>query len=447
MTWRERKKQRAERRANLMRHGALNASAGLPEAHDTRFARRMIFLLMSILVAAVIWAGLTPVDEITTGTGVIKTQVLVERLEHPDGGLVAEIHVSRGDEVTVGTPILTFDTRSLERELGKLTAKKSALQAEQSRITFLLEDKGTIPNFETIADLAPDELLFWVEQSYLAAQLDLLEAEQQSIEASIASIMARRRNLAQEAGLLVARLERSQKAGQMGIISRNDLEQQERELLQLERVLLEMDGNIAAQKNELETSALRKTELLSKRRREAALRRAEIEEKFVETTLSIAEISSRIERAHVVASVTGTVMELAVANPREVIAPGDLIAEIVPGASAVEAEIEVTADRIGNIRLGMEARLKVLSYDFTRFGEVIGRVAAISPSSFETETGETVFRVKIALPNNGESANLLGRPILPGMTVSADVLTDSKKVLTYLLKPLRVLSDRAFSEA
>ncbi len=38
-------------------------------------------------------------------------------------------------------------------------------------------------------------------------------------------------------------------------------------------------------------------------------------------------------------------------------------------------------------------------------------------------------------------------PNHPTMTVTADILTDSKKVLTYLLKPLRVLSDRAFSEA
>ena len=112
-----------------------------------------------------------------------------------------------------------------------------------------------------------------------------------------------------------------------------------------------------------------------------------------------------------------------------------------------EAEVEISADRVGHVVVGMEARLKILSYDFTRFGEIVGQVAAISPNSFQTETGETVFRVRIALPNEGQNAALVGRPIRPGMTVTADILTDSKKVLSYLLKPLRVLSDRAFTEA
>jgi hypothetical protein len=33
------------------------------------------------------------------------------------------------------------------------------------------------------------------------------------------------------------------------------------------------------------------------------------------------------------------------------------------------------------------------------------------------------------------------------MTVTADILSDSKKVLSYLLKPLRALGDKAFTEA
>ena len=214
----------------------------------------------------------------------------------------------------------------------------------------------------------------------------------------------------------------------------------------MQRALIDLSGEIAAQVNGIETNGLRRTELLTQRQREAALRRAEVEEKIVNVALSIAEVEARLERAEVVAHVTGTIMELAVSNPNEIVSPGDPIAEIIPDGSAVEAEVEISADRIGHVDIGMEARLKVLSYDFTRFGEIVGHVAAISPSSFENETGETVFRVTVALPRNGENAELTGRPIRPGMTVTADILTDSKKVLTYLLKPLRVLGDRAFLE-
>lgn len=447
MNWRQSRKERAVRKMNLKRHGALNASAHLAEAHDTRFARRLIYTLLATLVAVMLWAANTPVNEVTTGSGVIQTRTLAERVEHPDGGIVAEIHVAKGQRVLAGTRLLTFDTGSLVREMGKLRATQSALLAERSRIAFLLQNKGEIPEFEKLDELDPSELLFWAEQSYLDAQLDLIASQRQAILATIDVLEARRANMAEEAALLKDRLDRSRRGQSTGALARNAVEAVEREYLQLERTRIEVTGDIAAQRNALNANDLERAELLAKRQREAALRRAEVEEKLVSTALTIAEVEARMARAEVTASVTGTIMELAIANPREVVAPGDLIVEIVPDGSALEAEVEISADRIGNIDIGMEARLKVLSYDFTRFGEIIGQVAAISPSSFETETGETMYRVTLALPNNGESVALTGRPVRPGMTVTADILTDSKKVLTYLLKPLRVLGDRAFSEA
>ncbi len=447
MTRAERQHERALRRANLRRHGALNASAELPEAHDTRFARHLIYTLLATLAALIIWAGATPVNEVTTGSGIIQTRTLAEQVEHPDGGVVAEIHVAKDQHVAAGTPLLTFDTSSLERELGKLQARRRTLLAERQRIAFLLQNRGSIPDFDTLDDLNPGEILFWAEQSFLDAQLDLIASEREAIEATVAVLKARQDNLSEEADLLKGRVERSRLGGASGALARNSVEELEREYLQIERIRLELSGEITAQENALRTNDLQREKLLAERKREAALRRAEVEEEIVSTSLSVAEIEARIARAEVVATVSGTIMELAVSNTREVVAPGDLIAEIVPRESAIEAEIEISADRIGNVDVGMEARMKVLSYDFTRFGEIVGRVADISPSSFDTPEGETMFRVTVALPNAGEGVELTGRPIRPGMTVTADILTDSRKVLSYLLKPLRVLKDRALSEA
>ena len=436
-----------ERRMNLKRHGALSACAHLPEAHDTRYARHLVYTLVATLIAIIVWAANTPVNEVTTGSGIIRTRTLAERVEHPDGGIVAEIHVVKGQRVLAGTPLLTFDTSSLNRELGKLRATQAALLAERDRISYLLKDKNDIPEFQTIEELSPSELLFWAEQSYLVAQLDLITSERKAIDTSIAVLIARRENLTQEEALLRDRLERSRRGQKSGALARNDVERIEREYLQLERTRLEVEGEVAARRNALLAIDLQRSELLAKRRREAALRRAEVEDRLVDAALSIAEVDARIARAKVAATVNGTIMELAVANPREVVSPGDVIVEIVPAGSAIEAEVEISADRIGNVDVGMEARLKVLSYDFARFGEIVGHVAAISPSSVETEEGQTIFRVTVALPNEGQSVALTGRPVRPGMTVTADILTDSKKVLSYLLKPLRVLGDRAFTEA
>ena len=425
----------------------LSASGLLPEAHEGRFAKAVILTVIAALVSLVVWASITPVNEITSGGGVIKTRTLAERVEHPDGGLVESIDVVVGQVVMAGAPLLRFDTGSLEREMVKLRATNSTLEAELRRVIYVLEGKGHVPDFGDLSELASDELLFWVEQSFMKAQLELIDAESRSILPAIDVLDARRESMESELAIVQDRLGRSRDGQRSGAIALSSVEVIEREYLQLQRAILQIEGEVEAQRSALETNGLRKAELKAHRNREAALRLTEIEEQMVEVSVTMAEVASRIERATVRASISGTIMEMPIANPGEFVAPGELIAEIIPEHSSLEAEIEVSADRIGAIEVGMEARLKVLSYDFTRYGEIVGRVAAVSPSSYDDAENRTVFRVTVALPDGGKAPSLANRPILPGMTVTADILSDSKKVLSYLLKPLRALEDRAFSES
>lgn len=429
------------------RYRNLSATSMLPEIHEGQFARTLILAILTAMLTLFAWSAITPVNEITTGNGTIQTTALSERVEHPDGGVVAAIHVRSGDVVEAQTILMTFDTSSLKRELEKLTATKATLDAERRRIDFILSGSGSIPEFTDLADLSAEELLFWAEQSFLEAQLQIFENERQAAYPTIASLKARRDSLTRELALLGQRLERTREGLASGAISLNAVIGIEREYLQLERAIFEVDGDVAAQTAALEANALRAKELIARRNHEAALRRAEIDDQIFGTAVTIAEYEARIARAVVRSAVAGTVMELTVSNPQEVVAPGDLIAEIIPAQDQLNAEVQISADRIGNVETGMTARLKVLSYDFTRYGEIVGTVSSVSPSSFVNDLGETVFRVTIELPDAGQSPRIADRAVLPGMTVTADILSDSKKVLTYLLKPLRALGDRAFTEA
>lgn len=425
----------------------LSASGALPEAHEGRLAKALILTVVAALIALLLWAAITPVNEITSGSGAIKIRALSERVEHPDGGVIANINVVAGQQVVPGTRLMDFDTASLDREMEKLQASHDTLVADRSRVMFVLEGTGHIPNFSSLSELTAKELLFWAEQSFVNAQLDLIDADSRAVLPAIDVLNARQSSKKRELEILQNRLDRNRSGQKSGVITQSAVELMEREFLQLQRAILEVDGEVVSRRNALKANALRKIELQANRNREAALRHAEIEEQLVKVSVTMAEVDARIARATVTATISGTIMDMGVSNPGEVVAPGDLIAEIIPEQNSVEAEIEVSADRIGAIEIGMEARLKILSYDFTRYGEIVGNVASISPSSYQDDQGRTVFRVTIALPDDGENPHLANKPVLPGMTVTADILSDSKKVLSYLLKPLRALQDRAFTEA
>lgn len=122
-----------------------------------------------------------------------------------------------------------------------------------------------------------------------------------------------------------------------------------------------------------------------------------------------------------------------------------MIAEIVPPGTEYRAVINVSADRIGSIRQGMDVKLKVVSYDFTRFGAISAQISEVSPTSFLSDTGEIVYRVTVNLPTTVPTSH---QPIAVrlGMTVSADILTGERTILSYLLHPVRRIQDQSLSE-
>ena len=409
------------------------------------FARRLIGVILAALILGIVWASQTPVDEVTTADGTIRTSVRIERLEHPDGGTVVEVRASPGQTVFPGDVLVVLDSDRLLREQRTLLAHKRALDGEWRRVSRTLEGADHPTEGQAFLNLEPEEQAFWAEQAHFAAQLDLIAAQDRVTSAQIAALAEQKELQKREISILRAQLTRFRSLSNS--ISRSRVDELERQLLNAEQNLADLAGTHAAQLLAIETNELRRTELLTARQLDAARRRAELRRDLVAATQDLAEIEARIDRSIVVAEISGTILDMAVSAQREVLAPGDLVAEIVPQGSPLQAEIEVSADRIGTIRLGMQARLRVASYDFTRFGTISGEVTEISPTSFETSDGQIMYRAIITLPDQGVDVRVSGRPLRPGMTITADVIADRKTVLGYLLKPLRAFRDRAFSEA
>lgn len=438
---------RVDRSPVMPRHlVGLDMSAELPEHRDGRFARQLIATILVGLSLAIAWAATTPVDEITIGDGVIATQTSTIHVEHPYGGIVDQLRVSTGAKVAAGDPLLVLDRASLERERQTVEARLSSVRSELRRVSLVLQNEAPEAVSETVA-LSPEEQLFWAEQDFLDARIEIISAQAVAAENRIGALSKTRSSLARELDVLTGQLERYRTLAERGSIPLSDAEAAERRWLQIEQEVLEIDGDIVTEQDIFNATGLRRTELLAERRREAAQRRFELTEELVAAEQNLAEIDARLDRSVVTAATAGTIQHLSVSGRGEVIAPGDLIAEIIPDGSAFEVEIEVGADQIGTVREGLPATIKVSTYDFTRFGTIEGRVAEVSPTSFQNETNETVYRVIIALPDDGASIVLGNRPLRPGMVVTAEIIADSKTVLSYILKPFREIRQRAFTEA
>ena len=161
---------------------------------------------------------------------------------------------------------------------------------------------------------------------------------------------------------------------------------------------------------------------------------------------TIAKLQDRVRRLDITAPTRGIVKGLTTRTIGAVIGPGELIVEIVPLDDVLVAEVRISPRDIGHLRIGQSANVKVTTYDPARFGVVEGRLKRVSASTFKDEEGEPFYKGIIELSQAFVGSDPDRNPVLPGMVVDADIVTGSKSLMQYLLKPVYRGLDSAFRE-
>ena len=129
-----------------------------------------------------------------------------------------------------------------------------------------------------------------------------------------------------------------------------------------------------------------------------------------------------------------------------VIQPGQPIMEVVPVDRNLIVESRITTRDVGHVQVGQRAKIKIDTYDFARYGSVRGTLVSISATTFQDDDGRPYYKGIIKLDRVYVGYNPKVNPITPGMTVQAEVITGSKSVLSYLLKPIYTTLQSGFRE-
>ena len=120
--------------------------------------------------------------------------------------------------------------------------------------------------------------------------------------------------------------------------------------------------------------------------------------------------------------------------------------EIVPSSENLVIEGRLPPHERGFVRVDQNAVVKITAYDFLLYGGLRGKVEQISADTLPAPDGTTYFRVVIKTDKNyvGDVPGLL--PITPGMEVTADIHTDDRSVISYVMRPVFRLKNNAFRE-
>ncbi|MGX7871611.1 HlyD family efflux transporter periplasmic adaptor subunit [Mesorhizobium sp. ORM6] len=157
------------------------------------------------------------------------------------------------------------------------------------------------------------------------------------------------------------------------------------------------------------------------------------------------------------APVDGVVQQLSVHTIGGVVTPAQSLAVVVPVDAALEIEAMVSNSDIGFVFPGQEAEIKVDTFNFTRYGLLRGRVLGVSRdavtndrrgdasreplsaaenSTPETKGHELAYVARVSLDRTRMQVEGRSADLSPGMSVTVEIKTGSRRIISYLLSPL-----------
>jgi hemolysin D len=184
---------------------------------------------------------------------------------------------------------------------------------------------------------------------------------------------------------------------------------------------------------------------------------AKAEQKAAGLLQDVIKAEQRTKLQRLTAPVDGVVQQLTVHTVGGVVTPAEALMVIVPLESHLEIEAMVSNRDIGFIEVGQEAAIKVDTFNFTRYGLLHGKVLNVShdaitreksqnkttdklpgaeSSSSEPKTQELNYAARVSLDRIQMQVEDKLVNLSPGMAVTVEITTGSRRIISYLLSPL-----------
>lgn len=409
------------------------------------FAYRRILQVLSLGAAAFLgWSIVGQVREVAKASGEIVPAGKIQTVGHLEGGIVAEVLVEEGQLVEKGTPLVRLQEAATSNDLEKVRTRLQFLAREEQRLTnYSREEKNGDPRFSGDFDFSE------AQQAALEAQKKAIEQEQQALkarinekEAELASVLERISFQRTQVEIEQEKFAIQESLFDQGYTSKRRFldAKSAHQIAQSElSELIGRKGRAEAQLAEAKASLER---FIAVEAEELAEERSRVVQERSELAFEAEKQRDRFDRLYVRAPASGHVKTLNLKGPGSVVAPGDVVAEIVPSDSNLVAEVRVSPRDIGHVEVGDEAEIAVTTFDPNIQGTLKGEVSVVSASSFRDEYGNYYFKAKIPLSSNMIGKGSQEETISPGMVVDAKIVTGSKSVMQYLLKPVtRAIGD------
>jgi adhesin transport system membrane fusion protein len=413
----------------------------------TQRAQWVVRASLLAVAALIVWAGLAKVDEVTRGDARVVPSKQLQQIQSLDGGVVAEILTREGDVVEPGQLLLRIDETRATSGVRESAAQGFALGARQARLRALAEGSPFRPPATSDATeeriVLEERRLYETRVSELNTMIAINQQQLQQRQQELGEARARKSSAERALDLGQQELAKTKPLLASGAVSEVDILRLERDVAKSRGESEQATAQIARVQAAIGEAQRKITETEITFRNEARKEMAEVMGKLSALTEGAVALADKVDKSQIKSPVRGRVQRLYANTVGGVVQPGKDIVEIVPLDDTLVLEARVAPKDIAFIHPGQAATVKFTAYDFSIYGGMTAEVENISPDTVTDERGNSFYLVRVRTRASSFGDKL---PIIPGMTAEVDILTGSKTVLAYLLKPVLKAHAYALSE-
>ncbi|TKJ87049.1 HlyD family type I secretion periplasmic adaptor subunit [Paenibacillus sp. CFBP13512] len=409
--------------------------------------RWLIWTILLIMAATVIWSYLGKVDVVASARGKVIADGRTNVLQPMEESSIKAIYVKEGEQVKKGQLLVAFDSTSTKADLDGIKKERTIamieremLQAELNGVTYEPSNElAQSPEMNSVVDMQK-RLRQAREQeyysSYQAAELVVAQREKDLSNAK-SSLETLQKNSELEE---VKQADNTEGQEQTDL---NSLLEQDMSSYKSEQNISEQRTTIQQAEDAISEAEKNITILTEKRKKDLLDLMVEAEKNIVNLTTELTKAQKRYNLQQLKSPVNGTIHGISSLTVGGVVSPAQSFISVVPTDTPLVVEATISNQDIGFIKKGQQVFLKVDTFPFQKYGYLYGEIEHISPDAFDDEKLGPIYKAAVSI-DSMDSSRGLPIHLTPGMSLTAEVKTDQRRIIEFFLSPIAKATEESF---
>lgn len=411
-------------------------TAEITERPDPLSVRLTIWLMALMTVTFFVLLHVLQIDKVVEANGRVEAKTPTLVVQPLETSIIRAIHVSEGQFVHKGDILVTLDPTFTTADVAQLDQQIASYQAEIARMQSEADGEKFVAGENSSPEMRLQESIWRYRVAEDKAKLTNYDQRIASSQETIRRgseeakyFQSRVRVLSDVEGMR-QELERNKTGSRLNSLLASDT------LLDVKRNLSSSENTVRSAQHDLEALQAEREAYIQQRRSSLL---SDMSARQVELSRAIEERAKAQKRRDLVqlrAAEDAVVLELGSVSIGSVAQGAEKLMTLVPSNAEMEVQAEIAAPDQGNVKVGDDVQIKFSAYSYSKYGMAKGKVMTISEDSFtrradQTQASTPFFRARIALTE----INLHDLPrefrLIPGMTVTADIMVGTRSILEY----------------